>query len=112
MVYDTSGVERRGMDQKGFEKKLDEVTEKFSKTVSDGVKRVEETFEKGKESLKSHPEVRDRWKSFAFSPSGGMILVIVGFIWLLSTLGVFNHPVFPILLIGLGVFLIFKKQPE
>jgi len=112
MVYDTYGVERRGMDQKGFEKKLDEVTEKFSKTVSDGVKRVEETFEKGRESLKSNPEARDRWKSFALSPSGGVIFIIIGVIWLLSTLGVFGHPVFPILLIGFGIFLIFKKQPE
>lgn len=112
MLYDSPGVERRGMDQKGFEKKLDEVTEKFSKTVSEGVKRVEETFERGKESLKSNPEVKDRWKSFAFSPSGGMILVILGFIWLLSTLGVFNHPVFPILVIILGLYLIFKKHSE
>ena len=112
MMYDSSGYERRSMDQKGFEKKLDEVTEKFSKTVSDGVKRVEDTFEKSKESLKSNPEVRNRWKSFAFSPSGGMLFVIVGFVWLLSTLGVFNHPVFPILLIILGIYLIFKKHPE
>jgi hypothetical protein len=112
MVYDCCGVERSGMDQKGFEKKLDEVTEKFSKTVSEGVKRVEETFEKGKENLKNNPEARDRWKSFITSPAGGMIFAVVGAVWLLSTMGVFNHPVFPILLIILGLYLIFKKHPE
>ncbi|MFH1754310.1 MAG: hypothetical protein ABIA59_01275 [Candidatus Latescibacterota bacterium] len=100
------------MDQQGFEKKLDEVTEKFSKTVSDGVKRVEDTFEKGKERFENNPEAMDRWKSFVISPSGGVILIIFGILWLLYTLGVFNHPVFPILLIITGLYLIFKKRPE
>ena len=80
------------MDQKGFDKKLDEITDKFSKTVSEGVKRVEETFEKGKESLKQKPEITNRWKQLAISPSGGLIIVGIGIIWLLYTLDVFGHP--------------------
>ena len=100
------------MDQKGFEKKLDEVTEKFSNTVSESIKRVEETFEKGKESLKSHPETTSRWKHLAISPSGGMIIVLIGILWLLYTFGVFEIKLFPILLILIGLYLIFRKHPE
>ena len=100
------------MDQKGFEKKLDEVTEKISSTVSEGVKRVEETFEKSRQSLEEDPEKTSRWKHLAISPSGGMIIVLVGFLWLLYTFGVFQHKILPILLIGIGLYLIFRKRPE
>ena len=100
------------MDQQGFEKKLDEVTEKFSNTVSEGVKKVEETFEKGKESLKSDPEKTSRWKHLAISPSGGMIIVLVGVLWLLYTFDFFEIKLLPILLILIGLYLIFRKRPE
>ena len=99
------------MDQKGFEKKLDEVSEKISKTVSEGVKRVEDAFEKGKQSIAENPDVAKRWRTIAISPTGGLIVVGIGILWLLYTLGVFGHPVFPILLILLGIFLIFRKRP-
>ncbi|NIM20670.1 MAG: hypothetical protein GTO51_10655 [Candidatus Latescibacteria bacterium] len=100
------------MEQKGFEKKLDEVTEKISKTVSEGVKRVEESLDKGKQRLREDPEAGKRWKALAISPSGGLIIVGVGILWLLYTLGVFGHPVPPILLIIFGLYLIFRKYPE
>ncbi len=100
------------MEQKGFDKKLDEVAEKFSKAMNDGVKRMEEAFQKGKESFQQHHVATDRWKHHALSPTGGFIIVGVGIVWLLYTLGVFSHPVFPILVIVLGLFLIFRRRPE
>jgi hypothetical protein len=97
------------MDQKGFEKKLDEVTAKISNTVSEGIRRVGERFEKDKDK---DPETTSRRKNLAISPSGGMIIVLIGFLWLLYTLGVFEIKLFPILLILFGLYLIFRKRHE
>ena len=98
------------MDQKEFESKLDEYANRISSTVSDGVKKVEAAFEKGKENIKSDENGGEGLKGLKGSPKMGLILVVVGILWLLHTLGVFGQPVFPILLIVAGLYFVIRNR--
>lgn len=98
------------MDQKEFEGKLDEYANKISKAVGEGVKRVEEAFEKGKESLKSGEGEEGGVRKLKGSPRSGVILIGVGIVWLLYIAGLFEQPVFPILLIILGIYFIARNR--
>lgn len=101
------------MDQKEFDSKLDEYANKISNSVGEGVKRLEEAFDKGKESLKSAggEEGTERGvNGLKGSPKMGLILVVAGILWLLYTFGVFAQPVFPILLIILGLYFIIRNR--
>jgi hypothetical protein len=98
------------MEQKDFEGKLDEYANKISSAVSDGVKRVEEAFDKGKENLKSQEDSGEGVKGLKGSPKLGLILVVAGILWLLYTLNVFDQPVFPILLIVLGLYFVIRNR--
>jgi hypothetical protein len=40
----------------------------------------------------------------------GLMLVALGLVWLLNSLGVLNQPVFPILLIVLGIYFIARSK--
>lgn len=98
------------MESKEFESKLDEYADKISRAVTDGVKRVEEAFEKGKENLKSQEGSGEGIKSLKGSPRLGLIMVAVGILWLLYTFDVFAQPVFPILLIILGLYFVIRNR--
>jgi len=95
--------------QRDFEGKLDEYANKISQAVSDGVKRVEEAFERGKENLKSESAEggAGRMKGSARS---GIVLIGVGIVWLLYIAGLFEHVVFPILLIVLGIYFVVRNR--
>lgn len=119
------------MDQKQWEERLDHVADHVSRAVTSGVHVLEDAYEKGKETLKEEFDGRrspsdapgattETTSPSAFSaeskrvsrgsPRLGLMLVAVGIIWLLNSLGVLNQPVFPILLIVLGVYFIARAK--
>jgi hypothetical protein len=97
-----------------IEDRLDDLADRFSKVMSDGARRVEDAFDKGMQSVKENPDLASgRFRSFFKSPTGGMILVIVGLVWFFYTVGLFDKPVFPILLILVGLYLMYRnKRPS
>jgi hypothetical protein len=98
--------------KKGAEDKLDDFADRVSKTISDGVKRVEDAFERSKHSFREHSSISGgRWKGWISSPSGGAVLILVGFIWFFYAIGLLDQPIFPILLIILGFYFLLRKQP-
>ena len=50
------------------------------------------------------------WKGFLTSASGGMLLIIVGVLWLLVIAGVLKWWILPVILIGLGIFFVVRRQ--
>ena len=119
------------MDQKQWEERLDRAADSVSKAVTSSVHVLEDAYEKGKETLKEeigglrNPSDAPRATTETTSPSAfsaeskreskgsprlGLMLVAVGIIWLLNSLGVLNQPVFPILLIVLGVYFIARAK--
>lgn len=98
------------MDQKEFEDKLDKYATKLSSTVSDGISRMEEMFDKAKENLKSDEPTAEKIKAIGGSPRTGQILIGFGIVWLLYCVGVFDNIVFPILLIILGVYFVIRNR--
>jgi hypothetical protein len=120
------------MEQKQWEERLDRAADRVSKAVTSGVHVLEDAYEKGKETLKDemdghhHPSDPPRGTADTAAPSAftvaeakpaskgsprlGLMLVAVGIIWLLQTLGVLNQPVFPIVLIVLGVYFIARAK--
>ncbi len=104
---ETKGPEQEAGAKKGFEDKLDEVADKFSKTMSDGVKQLESTFER----IKDNPEdtkgrVTNLFKTFR----GGTIILIVGILWLALSMGWLNIPLFPIIVIVIGIYLMYRNK--
>ena len=95
-------------DRKEFEDRLDGFADKFSHAMSDGVKRLEEAFDKGKDNLRRDMETNEG--RLSGSPRMGMILVGVGILWLLYALGVLSQPIFPILLIVLGIYFLLRNR--
>jgi hypothetical protein len=120
------------MDQKQWEERLDRAADRVSRAVTNGVHVLEDAYEKGKETLKDEMDGRARTaetpagasaesaaqsaftaeprRASKGSPRLGLVLVAVGIIWLLNSLGVLNQPVFPILLIVLGVYFIARAR--
>jgi hypothetical protein len=119
------------MDQKQWEERLDRAADRVSRAVSEGVHVLEDAYEKGKETLKQGMDARRRpdddarattsaGAPSAFttetkpSPKGsprlGLFLVALGIAWLLHSLGILDQPVFPILLIVLGVYFIARAK--
>jgi len=97
------------MDQKEFEDKLDGYAERISQAAGESVKKVEEAFDKGKANLKEDMETRSESR-FRSSPRMGAILFGVGLVWLLASTGFINHPIVPILLIAVGIFLLVRQR--
>ena len=97
------------MNQKEFEDKLDEYAGKLSGVVSDGVKRLEETFDRGKEKMRDSADAESR-EGMRGSPKLGVILLVMGLLWLLHSVGVFQQPIFPIIMIIIGVFFIVRNR--
>ncbi len=89
--------------------KLDDYAEKINKAVSDGISKLEAAFDKGHEDLKAEMQ-SDRFQQLRQSPRMGLILLVGGVVWLLLVTDVINKPIFPILLIGFGVYLLVRNR--
>lgn len=120
------------MDQKEWEQRLDRAADKVSRVVGEGVHVLEDAYEKGKVTLKEELDARRGSSSTAAgaapgasapggstdapkpaakgSPRLGLTLVGLGIVWLLHTLGILDQPVFPILLIVLGVYFVARSK--
>lgn len=98
------------MDLKEFEEKLDGYADRMSKTVADGVKKVEEAFDKGKANLREDMTKSGGAEGIKGSPRMGAILLAAGILWLLFSLGALQHPIFPILVIIVGIYLLVRNR--
>jgi hypothetical protein len=106
------------MEQKDWEQRLDRVADRVAGTVKDGVRVLEDAYEKGKEGLKTESpssgagasNTPATGSSKKGSPRLGLALVALGIVWLLHSLGILDQPVFPILLIILGVYFIARSK--
>ena len=119
------------MDQKQWEDRLDRAADRVSQAVTESVHVLEDAYEKGKETLKDELNTRrapgdtttpgaqaTTGSAFATeskpvtkgSPRMGLMLVGLGIVWLLHSLGILDQPVFPILLIVLGVYFIARSK--
>jgi len=94
--------------KKGIEEKMDEIADKFSKTMSEGVKRMETAFQ----NVKDDAETRKKVKGFFTSSTGGAVLIVVGVLWFFYAVGLFNKPLFPIILIVIGAYLMFRYKSD
>ncbi|MEE9269224.1 MAG: hypothetical protein V3V49_03095 [Candidatus Krumholzibacteria bacterium] len=98
---------------KKVEDRLDDIANRFSKAMSEGVKRMEGAFDRGLKSVRENPELsKARIKGFFRSSTGGGILLIVGFVWLFYAVGLLDKPVFPIIVILLGFYLLYRHRDE
>jgi hypothetical protein len=102
------------MEQKEFEGKLDEYANKISAAVSEGVKHVEEAFDKGRENLKTDSAEGEGggggFRGMKGSPKSGIVLIGGGIVWLLYIAGFFQQWIFPILVIALGIYFIVRNR--
>jgi len=118
------------MDQKQWEERLDRAADRVSRAVTDGVHVLEDAYEKGKDTLREEmnsrrapgdttaPGATATGSAFTTetkpvskgSPRLGLMLVGLGIVWLLHSLGILDQPVFPILLIVLGVYFIARSK--
>ncbi len=101
------------MDQKQWEERLDRYADRTAQAVKKGVHVLEDAFDKSAETIRDEtasqsaagPEAKRRG-----SPRLGLSLVALGVVWLLHTLHILDQPVFPILLIVLGVYFIARSK--
>ncbi|HXV13078.1 MAG TPA: hypothetical protein VEC56_02635 [Candidatus Krumholzibacteria bacterium] len=111
------------MEQKDWEQRLDRVAERVAGSVKEGVRVLEDAYEKGKEGVMNEARGTGSGASSEAgagapgtgatkkgSPRLGLALVALGIIWLLHSLGILDQPVFPILLIILGVYFIARSK--
>ena len=96
------------MDQKEFEERLDGYAEKMSQTAADGVKKVEEAFDKGKQNLREDMDTDE--SRFRGSPRMGALLLAAGIIWLLAVLLPGSGWLFPVIVIGGGIYLMIRNR--
>jgi hypothetical protein len=88
---------------------MDGYAERMSRVVSDGVRKLEDAFDRGKSNLKQDIESDER-RRLAGSPRLGIILLAAGLVWLLYTLGVLRQPIFPVLMIILGIYFLLRNR--
>lgn len=93
-----------------FEERFDRMADKFSRVMGDAVRRMEEAFEKGKNNVQRDLDDSTRSKRLSGSPRMGLILVGLGVVWLLYSLGVFRQPIFPILVIVVGIYFMIRSR--
>jgi len=117
------------MDQRKWEDRLDRAADRVSHVVADGVHMLEDVYEKGKHTINDEMNTRrentgttsetsDAGSNDAApqrvaskgTPRLGLILVGLGIVWLLNTLNILDQPVFPIMLIVLGVYFIARSK--
>ena len=76
-----TGEEQSSSGKKGVEDRLDEFADRFSNAVGEGVKRLENAFEKGMKDIKDNPQFsKSKVRGFFTSSAGGSILVVIGFV--------------------------------
>lgn len=97
------------MENKEFEERLDRLADKISKTVTDGVRRVEDAFEKDKANPDSGAGEPGSTRSRLGSPKAGVILLVLGLVWLLNSFDFFDHRIFPVLMIIAGIYLVIRN---
>lgn len=105
------------MEQKQWEQRLDRAADRVSEAVTQGVHVLENAFDKGRDTLKDDlgapragSETGTAGSTSKGSPRLGLMLVGLGIVWLLHSLGILQQPVFPILLIVLGVYFIVRAK--
>lgn len=105
------------MDQREWEQRLDRYADRTAQAVKQGVHILEDAFDKGKETLKEEASGTRTETAGAEgaparkgSPRLGLVLVFLGIVWLLHTLNILDQPVFPILLIILGIYFISRSK--
>ncbi|MDH3198656.1 MAG: hypothetical protein OEO21_10495 [Candidatus Krumholzibacteria bacterium] len=98
------------MEQKDYEARMDRYAQRFTDAVSDGVKRVEEAFDKGKENLREDIKSAQGVEGIKGSPRMGLALVGVGVVWLLLSLGILQHTIVPIIVIAVGLYYIVRSR--
>ena len=95
------------------EDRLDDFADRFSRAMSDGVKKMEDAFGKGMDNIKSNPKFQEgKVRGFFTSSAGGAILVIVGSVWFVYAVGLLSQPVIPVLVIALGAYLMYRYKAE
>lgn len=101
------GPEQEAGAKKGFEDKLDEMADKFSETMSEGVKQLEGAFA----NIKDHPEdTKGKVKNFFKTSTGGTVILIIGILWLFLSQGWLSNAFFPIVVIGIGIYLMVRYK--
>lgn len=103
------------MDQKEWEERLDRYADRTADAVRKGVHVLEDAFDKGAETLREDaaPKPEGEPQTGAKSkgtPRLGLALIALGIVWLLHTLHVLDQPVFPILLIVLGIYFLVRSR--
>ena len=97
--------------KKNVEDKLDDLADRFSKAMTEGVKRMEDAFQAGVKNLKDNPDLKQgKIRSFFASSSGGAVLLIVGIVWFFYAVGLLDKPIFPLLFIALGIYLMLRHR--
>ncbi len=92
-----------------FEEKLDEIAEKVSQTVSDGVKRLEDAASR----IKERPEFfESKTKNFFKSPMGGIVVTIIGVLWFFNAVGLFKNWVLALVVTGAGIYMIYRFKSD
>lgn len=95
------------MENKDFDRRLDHYADQISRTVDKGVEKLEDAFEKGRAELR-----RERAQGDKGRPRRGVWLLVVGVAWLLYAIGALGHPLLPILVIILGIYLIVRRPDD
>jgi len=103
------------MEQKEWEQRLDRVADRVAESVKEGVNVMEDAFNKGRDQVKSELGTKTGDPTAPAQPAKGtprlgLMLVGLGIVWLLHSLGILDQPVFPILLIILGVYFIVRSK--
>jgi hypothetical protein len=95
--------------KRDFEEKLEEVAERVSKTVSEGVKRLEEAAA----NIGQCPEFSEgRVKRFFTSSLGGLVVTIIGILWFFNAVGLFQNWVVALIVTGIGIYMIFRFRSD
>lgn len=94
--------------KKDFESRLDEIADRVSKTVSEGVKRLEEAA-----SHVEHPEISEgRVKRFFTSPMGGLVITAIGILWFFNAVGLFRSWILGLIVAGIGIYMIYRFRSD
>ena len=114
------------MDQKQWEERLDRAADRVSRVVTEGVHVLEDAYVKSKDEMKARgargdtttPGTTATESAFRTesrpaargSSRTGFMLVGLGIVWLQHTLGIMDQRIFPVVLIGLGVYFIARSR--